>query len=71
MKIFSSVLKTSRWALFLLVLTVSALVLLQQPRSLAEFYSSLFMIDSFQLLLSMICSLIAASIIVLLENQEA
>ena len=70
MKILSKILKTSGWALFLLISIVTILALLQQPRSLHEFYSYLLMIDTFYLLLAMIGSLIAASIIALLASQE-
>ena len=70
MKIIKRVLKTGGWAIFLLVSIVLILVLLQQPRSLHEFYSYLLMIDTFYLLLAMIGSLIAASIIALLASQE-
>jgi hypothetical protein len=69
-KILNKILKTSGWALFLLVSTVTILVLLQQPRSISEFYTSLLLIDKLYLLLAMIGSLLAASVITLLGTQE-
>ena len=71
MKTLDRLLKTGVWTLFLLGSTLIIIILLNKPRSVAEFYASLLQIDGFYLLLAMIGSLIVASVITVLGQQES